>query len=107
MATYSIYSYYCDETMERYLLLVRKEYVQHVFRTAFRFLLESVSIANIRLMNAVIIVPSEQWHPSFGTGANGIFFKKSFPKAGKGRERGENCSNSTVSGEICHATSIT
>jgi len=42
--------------------------VQHVLRTAFRFLLESVSIANIRLMNAVIIVPSEQLHPSFGTG---------------------------------------
>jgi hypothetical protein len=67
MITYRIYSYYCNETMERYLLLVQKDYVEHVLRVAFRFLLEAVRIGTVRLINATIIVPSEQGEVRYTT----------------------------------------
>jgi hypothetical protein len=67
MAVYRIYSYYCDETMERYLLLVQKEYVEHVLRVASRFLQEAVRISDIRLIGATIIVPSEQGEIRYAT----------------------------------------
>jgi hypothetical protein len=60
MAVYRIYSYYCDETMERYLLIVQKEYVEHVLRVAFRFLHEAVRLSDIRLIGATVVVPSER-----------------------------------------------
>ncbi len=67
MAAYRVYSYYYDETMERYLLLVRKEYVEHVTQIAFRFLQEAVRIGDIRLISATIIVPSEQGEVRYAT----------------------------------------
>ena len=67
MAVYRVYSYYYNETMERYLLLVRKEYVEHVIRIAFRFLQEAVRIGDIRLISATIIVPSEQSEVRYAT----------------------------------------
>jgi len=67
MATYRIYSYYCNETMERYLLLVQKKYVEHVLQVAFRFLLEAVRISDMRLVSATIIVPSEQGEVRYAT----------------------------------------
>jgi hypothetical protein len=67
MAAYGVYSYYYDETMERYLLLVQKEYVEHVLRIASRFLQEAVRIGDIRLISATIIVPSEQCEVRYAT----------------------------------------
>jgi len=67
MAAYRIYSYYCDETMERYLLLVQKKYVEHVLRVAFRFLLEAVRISDMKLASATVVVPSEQGEVRYAT----------------------------------------